>query len=55
MRTKSKPLFALDLRIHKQLAKLCIYEEDLLEDVIKRFSKLAKLGENFHHKIKDKL
>lgn len=41
---KKKPLFAFDLRIEKQIAKLCVYEDDFLEDVIERFSKLAKLS-----------
>ena len=50
-----QPLFSFSLRIEKQMARLNIYEDDNLEDVLERFGKLAKVKQNFKGKIKERL
>lgn len=54
MTQRLKPIFSFTLRINKNLAKLEVYDQDTLEDVMQRFKKIAKLKDR-NSKIKDKL
>jgi hypothetical protein len=48
-------LFKLDLRVHKQIVRLKIYQSDTLDEVIQRISEIITQGKEHRDKLKAKL
>jgi hypothetical protein len=55
MENQNGYLFTLELRIRKQIAKLNVYEEDSLNDLILRLSKTVQYKEKYSERLKEKL
>ena len=53
--TNRSSLFTIDLRIDKKIAKLQVYEEDNLSDLIQRLLKLVTWKRMTKEKIKNRL
>lgn len=53
--TNRSSLFTIDLRIDKKIAKLQVYEEDNLSDLIQRLFKLVTWKRMTKEKIKNRL
>lgn len=55
MENQTGYLFTLELRIRKQIVKLNVYEEDSLNDLIKRLSKTVQYKEKYTERLREKL